>query len=211
MAKITKTRLPAEKLKEIINLCDPENAGRMFSTAGRCGNEGLFKFCQCLKQEIFSVDSAMLYIRQWYKKWREKLVDETGHKLALEDIEVQAEELWGKIKYPVGGQLAAATKNAKMRYDDTIPELEGYGGRPEKLLALTCFELQQCVGEGEMFFLSQYDAAEVMSLDRITGQKRARLTLKVFVRKGILAVAKNGNQRRATRYYYTGSPPVKWY
>ncbi len=206
-----KTEISEEKLAEIIGLCNPEKIRKKFSTAGRCGNEGLFRFCQYLKQEIFSSDAAMPYIREWYKRWREKLVDETGHQLAIEDIEVQAEELWDKIKFPVGGQLAAAIANAKNRYDETIPELGDYGGKPEKFLALVCFELHQSAGRDGVFFISGYDAAEVMGLDRINGQKRARRTLKVFIRKGIISLAKHGNQRRATRYYYSGSPPTKAY
>ena len=201
-----------DKLAEIIDLCDPEQVAKKFSTAGRCGNEGLFRFCQyLLEQKIFSSDAAIPYIRKWYNKWHEKLVDETGHKLAIEDVEVQAEELWDKVKFPVGGQLAAAIANAKKRYDETIPELGDYGGKPEKFLALTCFELHQSARKDGVFFISGYDAAEVMGLDRINGQKRARRTLKVFILKGIISLAKRGNQRRATRYYYTGSPPTKGY
>jgi hypothetical protein len=206
-----KTEISEEKLAEIINLCDPEQVKKKFSTAGGCGNEGLFRLCQYLKEEIFSSDVAMPYIREWYKKWRAKLVDETGHQLAIEDIEVQADEVWDKVKFSIGGQLKAAVENAQNRYDETIPELDGYGGKPEKHLALVCFELQQSVGRDEMFFISGYKAAEVMGLDRINGQKRARLTLKVFIRKGIISLAKHGNQRRSTRYYYTGSPPTKGY
>ena len=212
MAMKIKAEISAEKLAEIIELCDPEKVAKKFSTAGRCGNEGLFRFCQyLLEQKIFSPDAAMPYIRQWYERWHEKLVDETGHKLAIEDVEVQAEELWDKVKFPIGGQLKAAVENAQNRYDETIPELDGYGGKPEKHLALVCFELQQSAGRAEVFFISGYDAAEVMGLDRINGQKRARRTLKVFIRKGIISLAKHGNQRRATRYYYTGSPPTKGY
>ena len=206
-----KNKMSEEKLAEIISLCDPEQVAKKFSTAGRCGNEGLFKLCQYLKQKIYRLDAAMPYIRQWYEKWHKKIVDETGHQLAIEDVEVQAEELWDKIKFSVGGQLAAAIAKAKIRYDETIPELGDYGGKPEKLLALVCFELQQSVGRDEVFFISGYDAAEVMELDRINGQKRARRTLKVFIRKGIISLAKHGNRRRATRYYYTGSPPTKGY
>lgn len=206
-----KNKISDEKLAEIINLCDPEQVAQKFTTAGRCGNEGLFKLCQHLKQEFLSLDAAMPYIRKWYGKWHEKLKDETGHKLAIEDIEVQAEELWDKVKYSVGGQLTAAIANAKDRYDETIPELGDYGGQPEKLLALVCFELQQSVGWDEMFFISGYDAAEVMGLDRINGQKRARRTLNVFRNKGIILLAKHGNQRKAARYRYTGSLPTKGY
>jgi hypothetical protein len=206
-----KNKISEEKLAEIISLCDPEQVAKKFSTAGRCGNEGLFRFCQYLKQEIFSSDVAMPYIREWYKRWREKLVDETGHQLAIEDIEVQADEVWDKVKFSIGGQLKAAVENAQNRYDEIIPELDGYGGKPEKLLALVCFELQQSAGRDDVFFISGYKAAEVMGLDRINGQKRARLTLKVFIRKGIISLAKRGNQRRSTRYRYSGSPPNKGY
>lgn len=206
-----KTEISEEKLAEIISLCNPEKIRKKFSTAGRCGNEGLFRLCQYLKQEIYSSDAAMPYIEKWYEKWHENLVDETGHKLAIEDVKVQAEELWDKVKFSIGGQLKAAVENAQNRYDETIPELDGYGGKPEKLLALVCFELQQSAGRDDVFFISGYKAAEVMGLDRINGQKRARLTLKVFIHKGIISLAKHGNQRRATRYYYTGSPPTKGY
>ncbi len=200
-----------DKLAEIIDLCDPEQVAKKFSTADGCGNEGLFKLCQYLKQEIYSFDAALPYIRRWYERWHENLVDETGYKLAIEDVEVQAEELWDKVKFSIGGQLKAAVENAQNRYDETIPELDGYGGKPEKHLALVCFELQQSAGRDEVFFISGYDAAEVMGLDRINGQKRARRTLKVFIRKGIISLAKHGNQRIATRYRYSGSPPNKGY
>ncbi len=206
-----KNKISEEKLAEIIDLCDPKQVAKKFSTAGRCGNEGLFRFCQYLKQEIFSSDAAMPYIEKWYERWHENLVDETEHKLAIEDVKVQAEELWDKVKFSIGGQLKAAVENAQNRYDETIPELDGYGGKPEKRLALVCFELQQSAGRDEVFFISGYDAAEVMGLDRINGQKRARRTLKVFIRKGIISLAKRGNQRRATRYRYSGSPPNKGY
>ena len=206
-----KTEISEEKLAEIISLCDPEQVAKKFSTAGRCGNEGLFRFCQYLKQKIYRSDVAMPYIREWYKRWREILVDETGHQLAIEDIEVQADEVWDKVKFSIGGQLKAAVENAQNRYDETIPELDGYGGKPEKRLALVCFELQQSAGRDDVFFISGYKAAEVMGLDRINGQKRARRTLKVFIRKGIISLAKRGNQRRATRYRYSGSPPNKGY
>ncbi len=205
-----KSEISAEKLKKIINRCDPDRARKSFSSAGRCGNEGIFKFCQYMKEIYNYPDDAIPYIRQWYEKWQSRLVDETGHKLYLEDVKVQACELWDRIKFPVGGQLAAAIENAKRRYDETIPELGDYGGEQEKFLALVCFELQLCAGE-EPFYISGYDAAEVMGFDRKKGQKKARLTLKVFMRKGIISIAKCGNQRRATRYYYTGSPPIKRY
>ena len=200
-----------DKLAEIIDLCDPEQVAKKFSTAGRCGNEGLFRLCQYLKQEIYSSDAAMPYIEKWYEKWHENLVDETEHKLAIEDVKVQAEELWDKVKFSIGGQLKAAVENAQNRYDETIPELDGYGGKPEKLLALVCFELQQSAGRDDVFFISGYKAAEVMGLDRINGQKRARRTLKVFIHKGIISLVKRGNQRRAARYRYSGSPPNKGY
>ncbi len=171
-----------EKLAEIISLCDPEQVAKKFSTAGRCGNEGLFKLCQYLKQEIYRLDAAMPYIRQWYEKWHKKLVDETGHQLAIEDVEVQAEELWDKVKFSIGGQLKAAVENAQNRYDETIPELQGYGGNPENRLAVVFFELQQSAGRAVMFLISGYDEAEVMGLERSSGQKRARRTLKDFIR-----------------------------
>jgi len=196
------SEISAEKLKEIIN-----------SSAGRCGNEGIFKICQYMREIYDDPKDAMPYIRQWYEKWQSKLVDETGHKLSLEDVEVQACELWDRIKYPVGGQLAAAIANAKGRSDETIPELGDYGGKEERFLGLVCWELSvlnNVAGE-EPFYISGYDAAKVMGLDRINGQKRARRTLKVFIRKGIISLAKHGNQRRATRYYYSGSPPTKGY
>ncbi len=207
-----KNKISEEKLAEIISLCNPEKTKKKFSTAGRCGNEGPFRFCQyLLEQKIFSSDAAMPYIEKWYERWHENLVDETEHKLAIEDVKVQAKELWDKVKFSIGGQLKAAVENAQNRYDETIPELDGYGGKPEKHLALVCFELQQSAGRDEVFFISGYDAAEVMGLDRINGQKRARRTLKVFIRKGIISLAKRGNQRRAIRYRYSGSPPNKGY
>lgn len=207
----SQNRISKAELARIIEECDPDTAAKSFSSSGRCGNEGLFRFCQHLKEKFYDSHKAIPFVRQWYNRWHEKLIiDKTDHKLTVEEVEVQADELWDKIKFPIGGQLANAIVNARERYDETIPELGDYGDRPEKLLALTCYELWVSAGYAK-FYLSQYDAAEIMGLDRVNGQKRARLTLKVFIRKGILSVAKKGNRRRATRYYYTGSPPSKRY
>lgn len=198
-----------EKLADIIALCDPEQAAMTFSSGGVCGNEGLFKFCMYMKDEFLNVEDAMPFIKKWYEKWQDKLIDETGYKLALEDVEVQAEDLWDKIKYGVGGQLYVARMRADGRSSETIPELEDYGGEPERLLAITCYELHCLVKMKKEIFISSYDAAEIMGLDRVEGQKRAYRALRVFIHKGILMLVKRGNRNRATRYLYTGSPPVK--
>jgi len=203
-------KITSEKLSGIISKCDPELISKSFNSGGKCGNEGLFKFCMYLK-ELFHLHEAMPYIKQWHEKWRDKLIDKTGYQLSLEDIEVMAEMLWDKIDHSPGGQLAAAIANAKKRYTETIPELGDYGGKPAKLLALVCFELQEAAKDNEPFFISSYDAAEIMGLDRKEGQRRAARTLKVFARKGIIIVHKIGHLGRSTRYYYTGSPPREAY
>lgn len=109
-----KNKISEEKLAEIISLCGPEQIAKKFSTAGRCGNEGLFRFCQYLKQEIYRLDAAMPYIRQWYEKWHKKLVDETGHQLAIEDVEVQAEELWDKVTVSFYRSCPENNRNLKL-------------------------------------------------------------------------------------------------
>lgn len=207
---MNKSNISDEKLQRIIELCDPDQVKKRFSTGGRCGNEGLFRFCQYIKQEKFpTYGPALPYIRKWFDRWHDKLIDETGYRLSFDDVEVMVDDLWDKIKHPIGGELAAAKSSAKRRYDETIPELDGYGGEPARKLALVCYELHRFTKKDEPFYLSSYDAAEIMGLDREKGQKRAYLTLKVFIRKGILVVDELGNKRRATRYRYMGSSPTK--
>ena len=80
-------------IQDIIENCDPVKAAQRFRSHGKCGNEGLFMFCQHLKnkckylgyQEFILIDQALPYIRQWYKHWKSKLVDQDGRQLTLMD------------------------------------------------------------------------------------------------------------------------------
>jgi hypothetical protein len=199
-------KITPAKLKEIIKSCNPEKVVNNFKSAGECGNEPVFRFCQHMKAYFSTPEEAMPYIRMWYKKWESKLIDNTKHQLSFEDIEVQALDVWKYIKHPVGWLLAETIQNLKCYFDFSVSELDGYGGEQEGFLAAVCYELQRLNGT-EPFYISERDAAEAMSLDREKGKDRADRTLKVFIRKGILTLAKKGNKYNSTRYFYVGTPP----
>lgn len=222
MTKTGTNNILAE-IQGIIAICDPQKTAMRFRTKGKCQNEGLFRFCQHLKQfkEYVIIEQVLPFVRLWFEHWQNSiLVDENGNqskfedKFTIEEIELMAEELWPNIKYGVGGELTAAIENAKRRYDETIPELGNYGGEKERVLALVCFELQQAQPMEKdktfrkPFYLSGYKAAVVMGLDEVNGQKKGRLVLGVFARKGIIRLVKTGNRNNASEYLFTGSPPI---
>ena len=196
-----------ETIESLINECDPERSF-LIATGGRCGNEAIFHFCQKLKTHESNFRKAEPHIKLWYKKWSGKLADGTGWIPPYDEVEIAASELWDKIKFSSGGELDAAKSKALRRYNETIPEVEGYGGEPEKRLALVCYELD-CMRKPEPFWLSGYDAAEILGLDRKGGQHRGDIALKVLIKRRIIELVKLQNTRKARRYRYIGSPPIK--
>ena len=151
----------SDDIEAIIQQCDPEKAVKRFQTGGRCGNEGLFQFCHRLKTVAPFFDASIEHhLQRWYDRWRGSLADSNGRIPPFDEIVVMADDLWDKIKYSNGGQLAAAIVNADSRYDETIPELDGYDEKPVRRLALVCYELNS-MATPEPFFLSGYDAAEI--------------------------------------------------
>lgn len=201
-------KIPLGKLRSVIELCDPKATAMRFRSKGRCKNEGLFRFCQHLKDYCSTVEEALPYIRQWFKRWSSVLIDDTGYNSSVDDVEVQAIDLWPRIKHSVGGQLAEAIRKAESNIDYSIPGLENYGGQSERMLAAVCYELQQIAGNDANMWISERDAAEVLGLDRERGRDRARTTLRVFMRKGILSFAEKGNKFRSTRFRYMGKCPI---
>lgn len=199
-------RLDERTLKNLIARANPEQAVKRFKTGGTCGNEGVLRFCQVFQSAGVTLQEVNPYLLAWFNHWRKCLTDETGAQWEFEDIEIMADETWGKVKYGGKDRFRLATERAAARVEkyETICNLEGYGAGPEQLLALTCYELSRMESP---FYISERQAAEILGLDCEGGRRKARTTLKVFCKRRVLLLVKKGNQVLSTRYKYTGYPP----
>ncbi len=195
-----------EQVEAIIRKCNPETAAMRFKTGGTYGSEGVFDFVRRIRPLFETVDEAEPVFRVWYAFWMEKIVDEVGYKMPLEEVLLIAGDVWDKPRHTGDGIPFEIIDAAHTRLvgGQTIAELNGYGGDKERILAFVCFELSQ-KQHPQPFWISQYDAAEVMGLNRVNGQKRARRVLRVFEQKKIIDVVQKGNAVRATRYQFNGT------
>ncbi len=202
--------LDSQKLKTLIAKADPVEAGVRYRSRGVCGNEGIFRICHLLCSEGIDREDATPYLRKWFDYWKDRLFeDEVWSQLYFEDVEVQADEIWPKIKYGAQNQRDTALKFATERLarGEEIPMLDGYGGEKAQLLSIVCYELSRMA---DPFWLSERDAAEILGLDRECGRDKAKTVLKVLARRfRIIEMVKAGGKYRATRYKFTGYPPQR--
>ncbi len=198
--------LDSQMLKNIIARANPQQAIKRYKTRGESGNEGVFRICHVLRLHGIVWEDANPYLLAWFNRWEKVLADETGSQWDFADIEVMAEEIWDEIDHPGESRFQLAVSRAKKRLEagEAIPNLEDYGGEPERMLALTCYELSLLENP---FYVGEREAAEIMWLDREGGRRKGRTTLKVFQKRRIISLFKKGNQFNSTRFKYTGYPP----
>lgn len=169
----------------------------------RIGNEPTFRFCVELQRFLPKDTDIPLrpILERYFEQADGRLVDEHGDPLTLEGAWDQFLEVWPKVLYP--GILHQAIERAQ----------EAIAKRPElshldptrRRLARVCYEMQQIVGDDKDFYLSSYDAAEILWQDK----KHYRKALRMFNRlskEGLLECTKKGDPKkyRANHYRYTG-------
>ncbi|MBN2317294.1 MAG: hypothetical protein JXM79_25440 [Sedimentisphaerales bacterium] len=169
---------------------------------GYIGNEPVFLLCQYLKgidlPKSAGVKGLKPFIGQWYELSKEKLIDEEGCPMTFGQVWAQVVEVWDKVKYSKGNALETAKIRAgKARYE--IPELNWCDDEKMLYLARVCYELSRPDG---VFFMSGYDAGEILGKDQKTG----RAFLKMLQSEGVIRCTKVGNRHKASEYLYIGTP-----
>ena len=108
-------------------------------------------------------------------------------------------DCWEKVKYAKVDYLKLAKKIAA-KYTEPRPEIAWSDAENIWYLVAVCYELQQLVG-GESFFLSGYDAAEILDKK----QSRAWAIMQMLERSKILCCTKrgtSGKNGKASEYRY---------
>lgn len=169
------------------------------------GNRPVFILCQYLKGVEMSNSTTLIelkpFAKQWYELLKDQLEDENGDGLTFAQAWAQIVEVWDKVKHPKGDALDAAKARAN-RATYKIPELDWCDDEKIQCLARICYELSQPDGT---FFLSGYDAAEILGKDQKTG----RAALKMFEFEKLTVCTKVGNRHRASEYKYIGKPVLQ--
>ena len=125
------------------------------------------------------------------------LFDEYGEPLGFTEFWGQFVEVCNKVKFFRRDCLELAKQRAVHR-TEPLPELVEYDQAHQKLGAV-CYELQQ-ITEDSPFFLSSYDAGEIMGKKQKVGWR----ALKMFVFDGILKLHRAGDRHNASEYFYIG-------
>lgn len=106
-------------------------------------------------------------------------------------------EAFVKVRHLKGDKpLQDALERAKASPDP--PECSKFRSPQAKLLVKICRELQRAAGDNA-FFLSSEDARRLLGLSQ---SMQAYRLFKSLLSGEIIAIARNGNERRATRYRY---------
>ena len=139
------------------------------------------------------------FAKQWYELLKDQLLDDDGCCITFAQAWAQIVEVWGKVKHCKGDALDAAKARAN-RATYKIRQLEWCDDKHIQYLARVCYELSKPDGT---FFLSGYDAGEILGKDQKTG----RAALKMFELEKLILCTKVGNRHKASEYKYTGKPP----
>ena len=159
-------------------------------------NFSIFRFCRWLKgmSEFVKLDAKAVknLCREWHRcalsKIGTKPFDETWADFAYG---------WDRVKYPKGdGMLKLAVENALKAQVPVDAEKE-YESPETQLLVRVCYELQKLKGT-EMFWLSCYDAANILGISHTNANKR----IQMLVTDGILEMIEKNTTRKATRFRY---------
>ena len=97
--------------------------------------------------------------------------------------------------------VQAFSRASQKAADDLLPPSAAeFDSKPVKLIIGLCAELAALNGDQKRFFLSGHVAAKLLK----SYPKQVYGWLGMLVVEGVIEVVKKGNQRRATRYRYTG-------
>jgi hypothetical protein len=107
-------------------------------------------------------------------------------------------EVFKKVKYFRRDYVELAKQRAKGR-KEPLPELTDYDPIYQFLGAI-CYELQLLQKEGEPFYLSTYQAGEILDKDQKTGHR----AMVMFVADEILKIHRVGDRNLASEYFYIG-------
>ena len=168
---------------------------------GEIGNEPLFDLCQRLRG-AFSEKTPACDLYSAFKNFY------GGHshlsrKYQQDEAWLMFEDIWDgkKVKWPKIPYFQIAVDRAK-KQTEPRPEMLGCDNEKLCLLAQVCFELQGLT-QGKPFSISQYQAAEILSISSRMG----RLLLDKLERQGVLKLCKTGNYKKklANTYSYATS------
>jgi hypothetical protein len=168
------------------------------------GNRQVFVFCQYIKGVVIpaEADSSRLepYLRTWYDRCNDVLVDECGDPLSYSEARSQFMVIWDgdKVKWAKGELLTLAEARARA-LPQPHQEFVRYDSPRVRHLGNTLAEAALLRGDG-MVFISQKDAGRIMGRSERVGRE----TLLMFCADGILTRTCIGHTGWASEYRYTG-------
>lgn len=163
-------------------------------------NSHLFKLARAVKalevqQGPFTNDQLFGVFSRWYQQASGRKVLRAGQ--TEEDYLMEFLNAYRKAKHPLGSAtLARAWKRAQASAPP--PEVMRFQNPQTRLLAALCRELQAETGS-EPFYMSSRLAARLLGHESHT---TVATWLGAFVALGILSVAKAGDTKHATRYFF---------
>lgn len=190
--------LTVHTVEEAVRVSLPDKA--------RQNNSHLFKLARAVKsleiqQGPFSTDQLLGVFSLWYQQAKARSVLRAGQ--TEEDYLMEFLNAYRKAKHPLGSAtLARAWKRAQT--SEPPPETMRFQNPQTRLLATFCRELQTETG-AEPFYLSSRLAACLLGHESHT---TVATWLGAFVTLGILAIAKVGDTKHATRYFFRGTGTV---
>lgn len=189
-----------------INEADTDSQAKQI---GFIGNEPVFWFCQQIKgyfPENTQAEDAEVYFLEWFDGLNYKIIDEGGLLISQDEAVAMFYECWDKVKFPRGAKNQIALERARKR-KSKLPELNQLNDPNMILLATVCYELQQISG-GDSFFLSGYDAGNILVYGKFQKQKnesigkRGNRILKRLEYLGIIGKLKQGVNGYSSTYQF---------
>ena len=161
----------------------------------------IFNYARALKSLPGMADVDENTLRSCVWLWYEQAKSNIGSKKFF-DLWVDFKYAWAKVKIKIGEAVFEQALRRARANPIGAKELDG-DGRFRELIAL-CRELQSVFGD-KPFYLSTRTVARLCSLDIST----AYIWLWFATETGILKIAKKGDRKNATSYYYLGIPQKK--
>ena len=160
-------------------------------------NRKLFDFARALRAVPTLCDKPLPQLKPAVREWHRAALPVIGTK-AFDETWAEFAYAWPRVRSAMGvNPLAEAL--ARVDAATLPPEASDYDSPATRRLLLLCRELQRASG-AEPFFLSCRSAGGLLGIDHDAANK----LLAMLVADGVLARARAGTTRTATRYRYVG-------
>ncbi len=187
------------RIKEIIAETLPKAPGQRYSC--------VFKLCQRLQgiAALAKADPACLIsiVEHWYRR----AAPRTSGTHNLEDTIEDFLYAWPRVRYPGGFELTETLRKVVQRPPHPAAVELGYTAPLRVLLVGLCAELQRFWND-RPFYLSTHKAASAVNefLEKPVTAPSCHRVLQSLVAHHVLEIAKQGNERWATRYFFIWEP-----